>query len=260
MEQLHQLASDINAQATQFPCSMCVVGGDWNLDPRSMSGARTSNERHDYLNNFEQNNNLVLKIDSKWDNSDETPATTVGRTRCPRRSTTRLSTVRSFIGVGRVHHCEGALGANEVGPSTCTSGTASQRIIHLGRASSVDTAAQMAKQRRMERPRQGRGIIEEALQHSKAAKGIHEALAQVVQRRPEPPRGRHPEAELDEEARGALLEKKAEELRGAAHDAPADARPRLGRALWRVRLRKAKIRRAARLRATGQGVGGGRRG
>lgn len=63
-------------------------------------------------------------------------------------------------------------------------------------------------------------------------------------------------ADLDEEAKDELrqLDIKVGKLRRAGQQSPPDAHPCLGRALWRLCLRRAKIRSAARLRT----VGGGR--
>lgn len=58
----------------------------------------------------------------------------------------------------------------------------------------------------------------------------------------EPPQGQHAEVELGEMAKDELqrLEHKADELRRVARCAPSDAQPHLGRALWRLHLRRAK--------------------
>lgn len=96
-----------------------------------------------------------------------------------------------------------------------------------------------------------RDIIGEGIKDCESTLTLQEAPATTVQRCMATSRGRHTETDFDEETKAELgqLGLKADRLRRASCDSPPGARPRLGRALWRLRLRRAKIRTAACLRA-----------
>lgn len=75
VDQLAELAGDMAMQTTEFPDNVLIVGGNWNLDPRGMSDAAPSNERHEHLKSFLQDNYLVIKYGASSQDNSEAAAT-----------------------------------------------------------------------------------------------------------------------------------------------------------------------------------------